>query len=84
MLEAVILLENEVETTRVVMINFCETNNFEVLNGKFISYTSEEFAFVNKWDSGVIDYALASEGIIKNILNSKTGMEVMVLICQCY
>jgi hypothetical protein len=62
------------------LIVFCECNNFDILNGKFGSDIRGEFTFINKQGSTMIDYTLVSEGILRNIIDCKIGVEV-VLIC---
>ena len=47
------------------LIEFCELKNFEILNGKFGLDIRGEFTFINKQGSSVIDYTLASEGILR-------------------
>lgn len=56
-------------------LSFCETNNFQILNGNFGSDTRGDFTFINKLDSSVIDYALAYEGLINN--RFKNGVEII-------
>lgn len=58
------------------LISFCDTNNFEILNGKFWSDKRWEFTFINKLGSS----ALASEGKINNIL----GFKIRVGIISSY
>jgi hypothetical protein len=55
-------------------IDFCETKNFKILNGRFRSETRGEFTFVNKLGSSVIDYALTAESVVNNILDFKIGV----------
>jgi hypothetical protein len=52
-------------------------NGLEVLNGKYRSDTEGEFTFVNQLGSSVIDYALASDGIICNVIDFKVGAGVI-------
>jgi hypothetical protein len=59
------------------LIEFCEFNNFETLNGKFGSDIRGEFTFINKQSSSIIDYTLASEGILRHIVDFKIGVEVI-------
>jgi hypothetical protein len=59
------------------LIEFCESNNSEILNGKFVSHIRWEFTFINKHGSSVTDYTLASEGILRNITYFKIGVEVV-------
>jgi hypothetical protein len=51
------------------VLRLCETNNSEILNGKSGSDKKGEFTFINKLVSSVTDYALATDGIINNILD---------------
>jgi hypothetical protein len=37
------------------LIDFCEKNGFEILNGKYISDTGGEFTFINQFGSSVTD-----------------------------
>jgi hypothetical protein len=51
----------------IQLIDFCEKKNgLEILNGKYGSDTGGEFTFVNQLGSSVIDYASASDRIIKS------------------
>jgi hypothetical protein len=59
------------------LIEFCELKNFEILNGKFGLDIRGEFTFINKQGNSVIDYTLASEGILRHILDFKIGVEVI-------
>jgi hypothetical protein len=82
MLKATTLLTREVvqkscNAGRNMLRDFRETNNFEILNGKFGSDTREEITFISKFGSYVIDNTLASEGVINNILDFKTGVEII-------
>jgi hypothetical protein len=59
------------------LIGFHENNVFEILNGKYGSDTGQEFTFDNQLGSCVIDYALASGGIINNAIDFKVGVEII-------
>jgi hypothetical protein len=59
------------------LTEFCEFNNSEILNGKFGLDVRAEFTFINKQGSNVIDYTLASEGILRHIVDFKIRIEVI-------
>jgi exonuclease III len=59
------------------LIDFCEKNGLEILNGKYGSDAGGEFTFVNQLGSSVIDYVLASDGIICNVMDFKVGVEII-------
>jgi hypothetical protein len=48
-----------------------------MLNGKFGSDIRGEFTFISKQHSSVIDYTLASEGLLKHIIDFRIGVEVI-------
>jgi hypothetical protein len=47
------------------LIEFCERNNLDILNGKYRADSKGEFTFMSQAGKSVIDYAVASEGLIK-------------------
>jgi hypothetical protein len=59
------------------LIDFCGKNGLHILNGKYGSDTVGEFTFVNQLGSRVIDNALASDGIICNVIDFKVEVEII-------
>jgi hypothetical protein len=51
------------------LIDFCEMYLFRILNGKFRTDMRGEFTVVNKLGNSVIDYLVAFESLINNILD---------------
>jgi hypothetical protein len=59
------------------LIEFCERNTFDILNGKYGADSRGEFTFISQAGKSVIDYAVASEGLINNLVGVKIGNEII-------
>jgi hypothetical protein len=59
------------------LIEFCERNTFDILNGKYGADTKGEFTFISQAGKSVIDYAVASEGLIDKLVGFKIGNEII-------
>jgi hypothetical protein len=49
----------------------------EMLNGKYREDMTGEYTFVNQLGKSVIDYALISESILRDLVNFKIGTEII-------
>jgi hypothetical protein len=52
-------------------------NTFDILNGKYGADSKGEFTFISHSGKSVIDYAVASEGLIDNLGGFKIGNEII-------
>jgi hypothetical protein len=59
------------------LIEFCERNTFDILNGKYGADIKGEFTFISQTGKSAIDYAVGSEGLIDNLVEFKVGNEVV-------
>jgi hypothetical protein len=59
------------------LIEFCERNVFEILNGKYGEDTKGEFTFVSQIDKSVVDCAVMSEGLLLDLVDFRVGEEVI-------
>jgi hypothetical protein len=59
------------------LTEFCERNKLEMLNGKYGEDTKGEYTFVNQLGKSVIDYALMSEGTLRDFVDFRTGTEII-------
>jgi hypothetical protein len=59
------------------MIEFCERNRLEMLNGKYGEDTKGEYTFVNLLGKSVTDYTLMSEGTLRDFVDFRTGTEII-------
>jgi hypothetical protein len=50
---------------------------FEMLNGKYGEDAKGEYTFVNQLGKSVINYALMSEGILRDLVDFRIGMEII-------
>jgi hypothetical protein len=51
--------------------------NFDILNGKYGADSKGGFMFISQAGKSVIDYAVASEGLIDNLVEFKIGNEII-------
>jgi hypothetical protein len=56
------------------LTEFCERNMLEMLKGKYREDMKGKYTFVNQLGKSVIDYALMSEGILRNLVDFRIGM----------
>jgi hypothetical protein len=72
-----------------ILIEFCERNTFENLNGKYGADTKGEYTFINQAGKSVIDYAVVSEGLINKLVEFKIGNKIInchmpnLAMCKC-
>jgi hypothetical protein len=59
------------------LLDFSENNRFKIINGKYRSDTGGEFTLVNQLGSSVIDYELASDGIIFDVIDFEVEEEII-------
>jgi exonuclease III len=59
------------------LIEFCERNTFDILNGKYGVDSKGKFTFINQVRKSFIDYAVASEGLRDNLVEFKIGNEII-------
>jgi hypothetical protein len=63
------------------LIEFCERNMLEMLNGKYGEDTKGKYTFVNQLGKSFIDYALMSEGILREWILEQEK-KLVVVICH--
>jgi hypothetical protein len=59
------------------LIEFCERNRLEMLNGKYGEDMKGEYTFVNQLSKSVIDYALMYEGTLRDLVDFRIGTEII-------
>jgi hypothetical protein len=59
------------------VIEFCERNMLEILNGKYGEDTKGEHTFVYQLGKSVTDNALMPEGMLRDLVDFRIGMEII-------